>query len=185
VFTERRQYLAAIGGIMRVTTATAPSGAALWEGLYYDDATTDRLWRYNGSAATPVNGRFGIALQSTAFTIAAGATSTITSTFEFEDTDGYGALGTNITIPTGLGGKYVITAYTDAGVNVAGNGGGIAIFVNATLVARQPMPVNTSQAVAARLVGVNAADVVTIQITNGHTSSANFTTVVEMYRMGD
>jgi hypothetical protein len=49
VFTERRMYLTAIGGVQRVTSALYPTGAALWQGLPIYDTTNNRPLTYNGS----------------------------------------------------------------------------------------------------------------------------------------
>jgi hypothetical protein len=50
-FTERRQYLNAIGGIQRVTSATRPTGAALWDGQAIFETDTKRLFVYNATAS--------------------------------------------------------------------------------------------------------------------------------------
>jgi hypothetical protein len=51
VFTERRMYLTAIGGIMRVTSATRPTGAALTDGQHWFELDTGlRYHTHNGAA---------------------------------------------------------------------------------------------------------------------------------------
>lgn len=54
VFTERRMYLTAIGGVQRVNSALYPTGAALWQGLPIYDTTNNRPLTYNGSGWTGI-----------------------------------------------------------------------------------------------------------------------------------
>jgi hypothetical protein len=52
-FTERRQYLAAVGGIKRVTSALNPSGAGVWPGFPFYETDTGDAFIYDGTAKRP------------------------------------------------------------------------------------------------------------------------------------
>lgn len=53
VFTERRQYLAAVGGIKRTTSGLTPSGVGVWPGFPFYELDTGDAFIWDGAAKRP------------------------------------------------------------------------------------------------------------------------------------
>ena len=183
-FTDRRQYASAIGGIIRCTSTTRPTGAALWEGQYIDEMNTDRTWRYSGSAWQPVKGSF-CCIASASTSIGAGVTTGISGFAEAEDTDNfYPGSGSTFTIPAGLGGKYTVSFWVNTLTPIS-SPGAIWIFQSATAVGIQQIPTGTGNATVCFTRRANAGDTFSFQIQNGHSATLTYTCVADITRVSD
>lgn len=175
--TDKRVYAAALGGLIRCTSTTRPTGAALWIGQTIYEIDKHRTWKYNGTAWLPMSGRFACTVSHTGLSIASVGTATVSWTTENEDTDGFYTSGTNIVIPTGLGGEYTLTAYVFAGT-ANSSPSTVQINLNGSLTAAGHIPTSGQHATISRATPVNAGDTISLVIFNGHSASVTFAPVV-------
>ena len=111
--TDLRTFATAVGGVQRCLSTGRPTGASLYEGLYIDEADTDRLMRYDGSAWTIAGGRRPrvTVTRSAGQVLSTGVNTAITWDTESVDTDGIHSTSSNtsrLTVPAGLAGMWAI-----------------------------------------------------------------------------
>jgi hypothetical protein len=176
--------------LMRQTVMTFASAAArdaalvgvLDEGMvaYLEDL--DRF-TYTGAAWMPVHGRIGCELNQSGQSLATGVTATIAYNSENEDTDGFHSGSGQIVIPAGLTGTYSITTYVTPGANVSATSD-ILLYVGATVLAAGYIPAGKALG-STSWSGVRVAgDVVTVQVSNGHSGTLSHFARTTCYRVG-
>lgn len=171
----------------RDATVTSPE-----EGMHCITTDQDRVWVYSGAAWIPVSwysitGRIGGTWRRSA--VLSVANNTVTSIpWDAEDADTDGFLtptSTTATVPTGLGGLYMVTATTVWSITGIG-----ANIIRITAGSLDPIEVSATttsngyQTVSA-MVSLGAAQTVTIQVLQTSGGALNMSRArVDLYRMG-
>jgi hypothetical protein len=107
----------------------------------------------------------------------------MTISSESEDNGGFWSSGTNVTVPAGKAGRYIITHWATSGVPASGTGG-VLILVNGGNRAIAPIPIGGGDGTAALTCTLTAGAVLTFQIKNGHSSAVTFTSEINVTRIG-
>lgn len=167
--------------VAQLSTASLPAAATA--GRVFADTTLGRLVFDSGSALVPgpawaSGGRVGWKLaDSTNRSIPTGTTTYTALTFATEttDTDGFfSAPGTTVTIPTGLGGLYVMTA-SATWASSPGANSVITFIVNGATGYRFPIGAATQMTLCSISVGITlaAADTVQLLVSQGSGGAIN------------
>lgn len=131
-------------------------------------------------------GGSGCGVKATATTsISTGSTTSISFDTELHDTDGFFApTSTNIVIPTGFAGRYLITANGNIAFNASG-ARVISIYINGTLNISAPMAAGNPQSGGiSRVLTLAAGDVITIRIFQDSGVSLAGSAVAELLKVG-
>lgn len=152
VYTDKRVYATALGGLIRCTSTTRPTGAALWFGQHIIEADTNRILYYNGSAwrliapwrtavsGSSISGAFGVGTAVNSITLpdmgAAGTwviqvylhvqQNTAADTYEVDVTTGGTRIGYSQTTSDANAKKYCALFTQGIGVN-SGDTPGVAV----------------------------------------------------------
>lgn len=176
--------------VAQVTSGTRPTGV---EGRLITETDTDRIVCYDGTNWVRVGnygsaGRSGVQLARIATQAIATGSATFTAVSwdtETTDTDGYiTAPSDTITIPTGLGGLYAISAVIAWSAS-PGTDSSIEVYVNGTTSWRHPIGAGAQMTTCAVsvIVPVAAAGTVQIRLSQGSGTSKNITGNLEMWRL--
>ena len=175
--------------VAQVTSGTRPTGV---EGRLVTETDTDRIVCYDGTNWVRVGnyssaGRSGVQLARFATQSIPTGTGTFTAVswdVETTDTDGYiTATSDTITVPTGLGGLYAISAVM-TWASTPGTNSTIEVYVNGTSW-RHPIGAATQMTTCAVsvIVPVAAAQTVQIRLSQGSGAAINVTGNLEMWRL--
>lgn len=172
------------------TAAFSAAGISPTEGMLSWLQDKNRFEEHNGTVWVPLgNARCGgrwrrAAAQSVA---TGGSTTAITWDTEDEDTDGMWSSGTTITIPSGLGGLWLITFQCVAGVT-----GRSYMQITPTSAVtgvpaefRAPIDPAEDRGFVTALVPLNAGDSFTCGVFHSTGAGVNFTAWVSAFRYGD
>jgi hypothetical protein len=183
----------ALGGIVVCTSSTRPGSPT--EGMAIYETDTDRLLTYDGAAwvriaHASVAGRTGCRLRrAAAQSIPDSSATSISWDTEDQDTDGFIAVtATTITIPSGLGGLYAITASIVPASSV--NNRMLVDLALTSAITGMSTPLrNEGNTPSTRgsgtwVIPLLAADSFTVQIFHTHGSAKDFTAWLSCYRMG-
>jgi len=176
--------------VAQVTSTTRPTG---FEGRLVTETDTDRIVCYDGTNWVRVGnygsaGRSGVQLARIANQSISSNAATFTAVSwdtETTDTDGYiTATSDTITIPTGLGGLYAISAVI-AWASTPGTNSTIEVYVNGSTSWRHPIGAATQMTTCAVsvIVPVAAAQTVQIRLSQGSGGAINVTGNLEMWRL--
>ena len=176
--------------VTQCTSGTRPTGV---EGRIIAETDTDRVLVYDGAAwvrigAFSSGGRTGVNLAriATSQTINTGTLTAITWDTETTDTDGFITVSSaNITIPTGLGGFYAVTA-TCSWSGLAGAESSIE-FYNSTTAGTWRFPIGNSTAMQncalTMVADVAAGDVCQIRVQQNGAATRTITATCQMWRL--
>lgn len=176
--------------VSTVTAASRPSGT---EGQVIAVLDKDRLEVWSGSAWVPVTpwgsaGRNGCVLTRAATQSIPTGTGTFTAISwdtETTDTDGYiTATSDTITIPSGLGGLYTVTA-TASWASSPGANSSIEILVGGAEVYRHPIGAGTQMtacSISVSDIAIAAANTVKVRLSQGSGAAINITATLQMWR---
>lgn len=171
------------GYLMRQTVMTFASAAArdsalsgvLDEGMYAYTEDNDRTWHYNGSAWFPVGGRVGCEAYELTQSCANGVNTAVNFDTESWDTDAFhSGTSTNVTIPSGLGGIYLVSGRCQASTTLGGSGAAVSILVDGAAIAAGYVPAGFTQGSVTNVVELSVGRVLTLAIFNGHGSTINY-----------
>jgi len=178
--------------VAQVTSTTRPTGV---EGRLITETDTDRIVCHDGTNWIRVGsyssaGRSGISLSriSTTQSIPNGAATFTAISWDTEstDTDGYIAVpSTNITIPTGLGGFYAVTA-TCSWASSPGANSSIEFYNSTTTgIWRFPIGAGTQMTSSAltMIADVAAGDVCQLRVSQASGAAINVNATIQMWRL--
>lgn len=175
--------------VAQVTTVGRPTGV---EGRLITTTDSDRVECYDGTNWIRVGnyssaGRTGVQLArfATQSIPNTGTQTAISWDVETTDTDGFiVATSDTITIPTGLGGLYAISAVLSWASSPGANSS-IEVYVNGTTSWRHPIGAGTPMTTCSMSVVVPVAAAQTVQVRVAHSAAAaiNVTGNLEMWRL--
>ena len=178
--------------VAQVTSTTRPTGV---EGRLITETDTDRIVCYDGTnwirvGAYSSAGRSGVNLSriSTTQSIPNGAATFTAISWDTEttDTDGYiTAPSTDITIPTGLGGFYAVTA-TVSWASSPGVNSSIEFYNSSTTgVWRFPIGAGTQMTSCALSIvaDVAAGNICQLRVSQGTVGAINVNATLQMWRL--
>lgn len=175
--------------VTQCTSGTRPTGV---EGRIIAETDTDRLLVYSGSAWVQIGhwasgGRRGVQLSRAATQSISSGTGTFTAISwdtETTDTDGYiAATSDTITIPSGLGGLYAISASVTWASSPGANSI-VEILIGAT--AHRVFSGGATQSLVASVgavLAVAAANTIKIRVSQGSGGAINVTATLEAWRL--
>lgn len=163
--------------------------AVLAEGMTCYVTATDRYYTYTGSAwvvtgASTATGRVGCSLSRAANQSISNATDTaIIWDTEAADTDGFITVSNaTVTVPTGMGGLYMITARL-TGASAWGSNANDRFWINAASVDYNVATWSGTTLTATILAPLAAAHTVAIWLKQNTGGAVNFTGSLSMYRL--
>jgi hypothetical protein len=178
--------------VAQVTSGTRPTG---FEGRLIAESDTDRIVCYDGAnwirvGAYSSSGRSGVNLSriSTVQSIPTGTAvfTAISWDTESTDTDNYiTAPSTDITIPTGLGGFYAVTATVSWATSPGGNSS-IEFYNSSTSgIWRFPIGAGTQMTSCAltMIADVAAGNVCQLRVSQGTAGAINVNATLQMWRL--
>jgi hypothetical protein len=176
--------------VVGVYASTAARDSALSgvlrEGLFAYTSDTNRTMYYSGSAWLPVSGLWGCEALEATQSCPNGVNTAVVFDTESWDTDGYhSGTSANITIPSGLGGKYLMSARVSASTTLGGSGAAVTLIVDSATVSTSYIPAGFSGGGGAALVNVSAGQVCQLGIFNGHGSTINYFGLLSVTRICD
>jgi hypothetical protein len=118
-------------------------------------------------------------------TVGAGATTDVaTYDTQVEDPFDFYTGGASAVIPSGRGGKYLVSAWVTNGVGLS-TAGALYIKVNGGVGAVQAIAAGVGDATVSRSFSLAAGSTVAVSIKNGHSASLGFTVTLEIVRLSD
>lgn len=175
--------------VIACTSGTRPSSPN--EGMVIYETDTDRVLIYDGSAWIRTGwstsaGRTGCALRRAANQSISTGTSYTNITWDTEDadTDGFISVSsTTVTIPSGLGGLYLVRFTVDAGLPTNGSAGKVRIVAGGVTHSQGYGAYDAGGGLAIT-VPLAAADTITCGMAQNVGGSANATARLWVYRIG-
>lgn len=174
--TDLRTFATAIGGIHRCLSTRRPSGASLYEGLYIDEADTERLWRYTGSGWMLVGGKMPrvSVTNSAAEVMAVGFNNPTWDTENYDADSMHTGTANGLVVPTDFGGRWLVSYYVSTSLSTAS--GDVFVQVNGAGKRYMDTSMANGAMVAATEIIANAGDQFTLSVYNGTAGAGTMVT---------